>query len=158
MTYYVSVIGLWTILEIASGFLAVCLPVSPRFFCSLKDSMIVSRLGASLHSLLYRSKNDASFISGRQSSDSEAAKPWKDSKNSKTKLNRYTILPEQHELVQAPWKGNMVSSIQSEGFRGSPQFPKADHQITRTIQIATSSNAVREPDANLGKEAETNWY
>lgn len=36
VTYNVALLGLWSLPEMASGFLAICLTVSPRFFQSLK--------------------------------------------------------------------------------------------------------------------------
>lgn len=41
-TYYVALIALWSLGEMASGFLAMCLPVSPKFFQSLKQITLPS--------------------------------------------------------------------------------------------------------------------
>lgn len=40
VTYNVGLLGLWSLPEMASGFLAMCLTVSPRFFQSLKHITI----------------------------------------------------------------------------------------------------------------------
>lgn len=36
VNYYVSVLGLWTLPEITSAFLAICLPLAPKFFASFR--------------------------------------------------------------------------------------------------------------------------
>ena len=41
-TYNAAFIGFWSLGELASGFLAICLPVSPKFFQSLKENTILS--------------------------------------------------------------------------------------------------------------------
>lgn len=41
-TYNVALVGFWSLGEITSGFLAMCLPVSPKFFQSLKEITIPS--------------------------------------------------------------------------------------------------------------------
>lgn len=38
VNYYVSVLGLWTLPEITSAFLAICLPLAPKFFTSFRSS------------------------------------------------------------------------------------------------------------------------
>lgn len=58
VTYHLGIMGLWTLPEMTSGFLAMCLPVSPKFFQALK----ASKLGTSLRSLLF-------FLDFRRKSD-----------------------------------------------------------------------------------------
>lgn len=36
VNYYVAILGLWTLPEITSVFLAICLPLAPKFFSSIK--------------------------------------------------------------------------------------------------------------------------
>lgn len=40
VNYYVSVLGLWTLPEITSAFLAICLPLAPKFFTSFRSSTL----------------------------------------------------------------------------------------------------------------------
>lgn len=42
VTYHVGLMVLWTVPEVASGILAMCLPVSPKFFRHIKDSNLWS--------------------------------------------------------------------------------------------------------------------
>lgn len=58
-TYNVAFIVFWSLGEMASGFLAMCLPVSPKFFQSLKEITIPSWVPLAGHSLR-RSSNDFS--------------------------------------------------------------------------------------------------
>ena len=44
-------LGFWTLPELASGIFAACLPVTPRFFRSLKDSGSLQKLSQSLKGL-----------------------------------------------------------------------------------------------------------
>jgi hypothetical protein len=150
--------GLWTIPEMASGFLAVCLPVSPKFFRSLKESTIISRLEASLRSLLHPSRNEDTFPSENKSSGNEAAKLWKGPSNTEAKSNKYIILGEPHEMVPTPRKGGAENNLQDEHLTKSSQVQQANNQIFRTIQIATSNDPVHAPIQNAGNGAEASWY
>lgn len=49
-TYYVNIVGLWSYAEVASAILAMCLPVSPKFFHHFKEdsSRLWYGLGCSL--------------------------------------------------------------------------------------------------------------
>lgn len=50
-TYLAGIQGLWAIAELTCGILAMCLPMSPKFFRSLQDSKMWSGFRLSLHSI-----------------------------------------------------------------------------------------------------------
>lgn len=67
-TYRFSIMSLWTLPEMTSGLLAMCLPVSPKFYQALKTS----KLGTSLQSLTRR-KSKADLSLGVQSDERKTA-------------------------------------------------------------------------------------
>ena len=61
ITYNVGLLGLWSLPEMASGFLAICLTVSPRFFQSLKHITVPSWISIS-GPRLGRASKTASYL------------------------------------------------------------------------------------------------
>lgn len=57
LNYNVAFYSVWSLGEMASGFLAICLPVSPKFFQSLKEIKIPSWIPIAGHSLHQSSNN-----------------------------------------------------------------------------------------------------
>lgn len=57
LTYNAAFVSFWSLGEMASGFLAMCLPVSPKFFQSLKEITIPSWIPIAGHSLRRSSNN-----------------------------------------------------------------------------------------------------
>lgn len=66
ITYHVGILGLWSLPEMASGLLAICLTVSPRFFQSLKYTTIPSWISIS-RPRLGRSSKTAGYLAQFQS-------------------------------------------------------------------------------------------
>lgn len=77
ITYYTSLMGLLTLPEMASGILIVCLPVSPKFFQSFKETEFFSSIRAPWRSILRVSGPSSSWTSGsRSGEDSSNNKKW----------------------------------------------------------------------------------
>ena len=72
-TYWLFKSGLWNLSEIASGILAMCLPVSHKFFRSLKESSFWSKLRSSFQSF-FRFEFQAPWTSGNHSCEHMATK------------------------------------------------------------------------------------
>ena len=51
ITYLEGVLDLWAIAEATCGILAICLPLSPKFFESVQDTKLWSRFRTSIHSI-----------------------------------------------------------------------------------------------------------
>lgn len=73
VTYLEGVSDLWAITEATCGILAVCLPLSPKFFASVQDTKLWSRFRSSLLSLT-RSNTGATRSPETSSAESKAAK------------------------------------------------------------------------------------
>lgn len=97
VTYYISIMGMWTLPEIASGILAMCLPVSPKFFRSLKDSTLWSSLKRIFQP--FRLKPDVLWTSDLHSDVNKVAKSKNDSAGFGTRFRKYNILRGETELV-----------------------------------------------------------
>lgn len=97
ITYYNSIMGVWTLPEIASGILAMCLPVSPKFFRSLKDSPLWSSPKRIFQP--FRLKPDALGTSDLHPDVNKVAKCKTDSGGLRTIFRKYNILQGETELV-----------------------------------------------------------
>jgi hypothetical protein len=73
ITYDENIMALWAISEMACGILAMCLPVSPKFFRSFKDSSLWSGLRSSFYFFL-RFKTEAGWTFSTHSDENKAAK------------------------------------------------------------------------------------
>lgn len=121
---------LWTGPEMASGILAMCLPVSPKFFQGLKKS----KLGTSLQSL-FRGKSDTNLNLGIQSDERKTAKNYVSAFSRKYRFLSDEI-PNEHSL------GELSTS-----------------QILRTTQIVTTSDRdAASIEENPGNGTYNVWY
>lgn len=123
-TYRLSIMSLWTIPEMTSGLLAMCLPVSPKFFQALKTS----KLGTSLQSLIRRkSKADLSF-------DVQSVERKTAESPAKGRSRKHRVLWDEVSTSKT------ASSEQGTPSEYAVREPSMNQiiQIVRTIQIETS--------------------
>lgn len=130
--YHAALIGFWSLGEMASGFLAMCLPVSPKFFQSLKQ-ITISSLIPITGSFLRRSSTTAT-----DSYLSQFNLPQKLEKTS-------TVLPVKQESspISRP-VGPVSGGLTPIG--GSFSFAKLERDnphILRCIEISTSTKDER---------------
>lgn len=131
-TYSMFMIGLFSLFEIAFGFLAACLPVTPKFFESFRNLHIWSSLNSSFHSIIH-SKTD-SRIFGAQSGKSKAAKLGDGSNRFHAALTDFNSLPNEIEPATENKNGEITQD---------------NRQIMRTVHIATThevNTASNKPD------------
>lgn len=74
VSYLGGILDLWAIAEATSGILAMCLPISPKFFRSLQDAKLWSSLKISLHSFVRKSTSGPLSNSETPSEQNIAAK------------------------------------------------------------------------------------
>ncbi|KAI4118430.1 MAG: hypothetical protein LQ345_001543, partial [Seirophora villosa] len=67
-TYYTWIEAQWVLPELASGVIVACVPVFPKFFGSLRQTWISSRLSSTLQTLLRRSSRVGSNRSADEAS------------------------------------------------------------------------------------------
>ena len=89
-TYLAGIQDLWAIAETTCGILAMCLPISPKFFRSIHDSKFWSGLRISLHSLT-RSPVQSSQIFNTRSDEAKTAKQSNGSHNLKALFQEYNV-------------------------------------------------------------------
>ena len=140
VTYRLSIMSLWTIPEMTSGLLAMCLPVSPKFFQALKTS----KLRTSFRSLIRRkSKGDLSL--GVQPIERKTAEI-----PAKARSRKHRVLRDE---VSASNNDSSEQNLPGEHAMREP----STNQIVRTIQIETSErDAASMP--NSGNGAYDVWY
>lgn len=134
-TYYTSVQALWSLPEMTLGLLAMCLPVSPKFFQSVKDSSFWSSLGSSLH-FFSRPYTEAIGIPSTYPDECKASKVAKGDQGS----NSFQAILKKHK-VPLDENENEPRSTAKDG--SSDQSTRNDHlgenhsphHITRTTQI-----------------------
>lgn len=158
VTYYTSVMGLWTIPEMASGILALCLPVSPRFFQSLKESKHLSGVRSSLRSFLQLSRTDRSWPSDNLSGRNERKKFWKGSDTTEETSRMYSVLPEGHELVSKSGNASSESNTREQVPDAVFRNQKEDPRIIRSIHIATTDDFSDASMKRGGNGAGIPWY
>lgn len=131
VNYYVGLMGLWTLPEMASAFLAMCLPVFPRFFQSLKSpySFSWTRISQRYH---LRSSRTA----GYQPSPDHIVSPTYQPKKS-------TLWPtKQDSPVYIPTISMVGSSAIDQGSEvNSSKFEIGNLHIMRSIQISTTDDS-----------------
>lgn len=88
VSYLAGIINLWAIAEATCGILAMCLPISPKFFKSLQDAKLWSTLRISLHSFM-KSRNEPTSNSETSSDEDIAAKLNRRSTSLKTHFKKY---------------------------------------------------------------------
>lgn len=89
-TYLAGIQDLWAIAETTCGILAICLPISPKFFRSVYDSKIWSGLRTSLHSYT-RSRIQFIQASNTPTYDAEPAKHSNGSHSFKALFRKYNV-------------------------------------------------------------------
>lgn len=87
VNYYVSVLGLWTLPEITSAFLAICLPLAPKFFTSFRSSTL-RRSSSGYQRHMPYSHRAAVVLPGVRRGQSSAKKSW--TSTGKTAVNNNT--------------------------------------------------------------------
>lgn len=105
-TYWFSQVGLWNLSEIASGILAVNLPVSLKFFRSLKESGHWSNLRRSLQS---RFKKYSHVDSERGASNAYSIEM------PSNYIIRTTDIVTTHQLQSLPLAHSRVEGLQYKG-------------------------------------------
>lgn len=128
VTYNVGLLGLWSLPEMASGFLAICLTVSPRFFQSLKHVALPSWIVIS-RPRFGRSSKTANYLSQY---------------NSPTRLPR---IPSLSRAKQASPPTKRSAGLMSgdpapiDGSSLSKLEPGSSH-ILRCIEISTTNEPI----------------
>lgn len=100
--YWFSKLALWTLLELVSGILAACLPVSLKFLRSLKESSLWSKLRGSLQSFP-RPKFPALWTSDTQSGAQTAAKGGGSSSRLKRRFREYSHVGSERSMQGETW-------------------------------------------------------
>ena len=85
-TYLIGLLNLWAIVEATCGILAMCLPISPKFFRNLQDAQLWSALRVFS---LSRSKTGSMGDSETPSDEIKAAKLGNGSQNFKAYFKQY---------------------------------------------------------------------
>lgn len=135
VTYYLSILNLWTIPEMTSGLLAMCSPVSPKFFQALKTS----KLGTSLQSLIRRKPKADLSLSIQPSERKIAESP------AKARSCRYRVLWDE---VSTSNNGSSEQDIPGE----HAMRELSTNQTLHNTQIVTTSerNAASMPNPGIG--------
>ena len=116
--------------EISLGILAACLPFTPKFFQSLRNSKLWSGFNSSFHAII-QSKSD--FRPSDAPSDKrKAAKTVNEPCSHKVPLRTYNVLPDEIELTTGTDKNE--TSTRDDHWVEGPQ----NLQIMRTVHIATT--------------------
>ena len=106
--------GIWTIPEMASGIIVSCLPVSPKFFQTLGETRIISRVKSAMRSLL-----EISIFTGRRSTGSYSVEretiPHGSARQANLWPKRYDTLPGE-ELAKLSASNPMAAG--SSGYFG----------------------------------------
>lgn len=141
VNYYVGLMGLWTIPEMASGFLAMCLPVFPRFFQSLKRpySFSWTTIWQRYH---LRSSRTAGY---QPSPDHLVSRSYQPKKS--------TLWPsKQDSPVYIPTISMVASGAIDQGSEvNSSKFETGNLHIMRSIHISTSDDS-----GDAGMQGRTN--
>lgn len=130
LTYHVGLLGLWSLPEMASGFLAMCLPVSPRFCQSLKKVEIPSFISISRPCLSRFSKSDG-YLTQSNSPSGLPKKP--------------TLLPEKEASPPPRRRSASLVSGQPALIDGSSSYTKLEpgnSHILRCIEISTTNEPI----------------
>lgn len=141
VTYFVALMGLWTLPEMALAFLAMCLPVFPRFFQSLKSLHSYSWISISQR-YLFRSFKTSSY------------QPSPD----------HFVLPTNQPKKSTLWPGKHDSSVYI-GTGASNQVPvdncskskTGNLQIMRSIQIHATNQSGNAGLPSFTKGVSTGW-
>ena len=152
VTYYTTVIAIWSGPEIASGILAFCLPASPKFFQSLKESSLWSGLKSFVQSCL-RPKTEAKsvFVTGydeQRNEQHKAAKGYDSLSSFNAWFKKYNVLSDENGLVSTSKNDSRNRSTRNEH-----SMEKCSNQIIRTTHIMTTSEFSTASTSNPGNEA-----
>jgi hypothetical protein len=104
---------LWTAPELASGIVAMCLPVSPRFFRHFKDSNFWSGLKFSIRSFS-RPKTEAEWTTDTYAAVGENKASNGSSGSFKVKIKESNIFSDETELATMPKDGSGRSTRDEE--------------------------------------------
>ena len=123
-TYYVAFIGFWSLGEMASGFLVMCLPVSPRFCQSLKQIRIPSRI--TIPRIFHcRSSNPDGYLS----------------QFNLRLARRFTLIPAVKASPPATSSVSLVSGNLAPA-DGSSSFTPGNTHILRYVEISSTNEPV----------------
>ena len=104
VTYFTGLMGLLTLPEMASGFLAACLPLSPQFFQGVKQLPFFSCMGPTLWSMLHLSSLDSSRVF-MEKPEEECMSAWRGSRNTRMQSTRHFGWAEDREPGLVPENG-----------------------------------------------------
>lgn len=134
-TYYFSILDLWALVEIASAFLAACLPYSPKFFKSLKDSTLWSGFKNSMH-LHTQAKTKSTPVDTRTVEHKPAR--FREGLSSLNALfKKHKILPDGTELTRTSMKSRKESNTEATHSSETSQ----NLESMRTIHTTTTEES-----------------
>ena len=139
MTYFIGIMGVWTLSEMGSGILAVCLPVFPKFCQGTKDSSLWSSLTRKSQSFLHL-KPDAIGMTGLHSDADKVMKGPTSSSNFRTRFKKYNFRQAETDLLSNSKDGSNSGSgpsTRNDSFMES----SPNSQITR-IETGTCASSV----------------
>lgn len=123
VNYYVGLMGLWTLPEMASAFLAMCLPVFPKFFRSLKRPYSFSWITIAQR-YLFRSPGTAS---NKPSLDNLVLPTYQPKKSAlwPTKQDSPVYIPTRFETGNLHiMRSTQIPTINQPGDAGTQSFTK----------------------------------
>ncbi|KAL8929032.1 MAG: hypothetical protein Q9208_001475 [Pyrenodesmia sp. 3 TL-2023] len=144
--YYAWVEGEWVLPELASGVIVACVPVFPKFFGSLGQTWVFSRLSSTLQSLLHRS----SRLGSKRGAD-EASLPHH--VTLKPLTGNGIGWPKNYEELRDEHRGQGTFILREEAMLW---IADKDTGITRSVDIHTTTESSSEMDAG-SRDKDTLW-
>ena len=132
ITYYYVILNLWSLVEVAFGILAACLPHSPNFFKSLKGSILWSGFKKALH--LYTQSNTTPSPTGTPTAERKIGKSRDGLSSFNALFKEYNILPADIELTTTLVTDGKESNTEANHWTENPQ----DLESMRTIHTTTT--------------------
>ena len=133
ITYYGWYDGLWAILEMASGIIVACLPLSAKFFQGLEEMRTLSKIKSSLK--LFR---NFTVVASRRRTDDYSAESHissnaPTSRSTKIRAGQYKTLSDRLPLAKRSHQNLEVTTF------GDDEYNQSEAHIMRTINIDTRS-------------------
>lgn len=153
VTYLIGKLRVWMFLEMTSGFLALCLPVSPKFCQGIKNSSLWSSVTRKWKSQPFlQLKPDAIGMTDLHPGADKVTKGPTSSGTFRALFKKYNILQGETDLVSKSKDGNGSGSGSGTNTRNESFMESSpDRQITRleTGTYAASTASLRQGASNV---------